>query len=344
MKIQFLSLSEQDRRLAFDNAAVGLQLSPVILEKDFWVSWLLGLLFSQPEWAGQLVFKGGTSLSKVFGVIDRFSEDIDLSLQPAFVGADVAAFDALQSRIKRDAAMNEMQMLCAEKVQQLLMPTLEAVMTQTLGAAPKGAWLRFAMDADAKSPVVFFAYPTTQTAGFEYVRPEVKLEFGTLTDQQPTDMHPVRPLVARSYETLFADWQCDVVALALVRTFWEKATILHAEFHRPEGSVMPDRFARHYFDMVMLLQHPQGQQMLNDVAQCQRVVDWKSKVFARAWARYDLAQPGTFKLVTPQFRKAALAQDYGRMQPMFMSQPPSFAELMVQLSRAEDQLNQKTMN
>jgi predicted nucleotidyltransferase component of viral defense system len=96
MKIQFLSLSEQDRRLAFDNAAVGLQLSPVILEKDFWVSWLLGLLFSQPEWAGQLVFKGGTSLSKVVGVIDRFSEDIDLSLQPAFVGADVAAFDALQ--------------------------------------------------------------------------------------------------------------------------------------------------------------------------------------------------------------------------------------------------------
>jgi predicted nucleotidyltransferase component of viral defense system len=53
----------------------------VILEKDFWVSWLLGLLFSQPQWAGQLVFKGGTSLSKVFGVIDRFSEDIDLSLQ-----------------------------------------------------------------------------------------------------------------------------------------------------------------------------------------------------------------------------------------------------------------------
>ena len=70
MATQFLALSGQDRRLAFDNAAVGLQLSTVILETDFWVSWLLGLLFSQPEWAGQLVFKGGTSLSKVFGVID----------------------------------------------------------------------------------------------------------------------------------------------------------------------------------------------------------------------------------------------------------------------------------
>jgi Nucleotidyl transferase AbiEii toxin, Type IV TA system len=339
MKTQLLSLSEQDRRLAFDNAAVGLQLSPVILEKDFWVSWLLGLLFSQPEWAGQLVFKGGTSLSKVFGVIDRFSEDIDLSLQPAFVGADVAAFDALNSRIKRDAAMNEMQALCADKVQQLVMPTLEAVIGQDLGAALNGTWLRFVLDAEAKSPVVFFAYPTTQTVGFEYVRPEVKLEFGTLTDQQPTDVHPVRPLVAKSYEALFADWQCDVVALSLERTFWEKATILHAEFHRPEGSVMPDRYARHYFDMVKLLQHPNAQQMLTNVAQCQRVVDWKSKVFARAWARYDLAQPGTFRLVPPPSRQAALAQDYTRMQPMFMSQPPSFADLLAQLASAENQLN-----
>ena len=339
MKTQFLALSEQDRRLAFDNAAVGLQLSPVVLEKDFWVSWLLGLLFSQPEWAGQLVFKGGTSLSKVFGVIDRFSEDIDLSLQPAFVGADVAAFDALQSRIKRDAAMNQMQALCAEKVLQLVMPTLEAEITRALSAAPNGAWLRFALDAVAKSPVVFFAYPTTQASGFEYVRPEVKLEFGALTDQQPTDVHPVRPLVAQSYETLFADWQCHVVALALVRTFWEKATILHAEFHRPEDSLMPDRYARHYFDMVMLLLHPQGQQMLSDVAQCQRVVDWKSKVFSRAWARYDLAHPGTFKLVPPKSRQAALAQDYARMQPMFMSKPPSFADLMMRLSSAEEQLN-----
>jgi hypothetical protein len=91
--------------------------------------------------------------------------------------------------------------------------------------------------------------------------------------------------------------------------------------------------------MVMLLQHPQAQQMLANEPHCQRVVDWKSKVFARAWARYDLAQPGTFRLVPPSSRQAALAQDYTRMQPMFMSQPPSFADLMMQLSSAEEQLN-----
>lgn len=117
---KFLSLSPEQRGLVFEQAAAGLAGHDVILEKDFWVSWLLGLLFAQPKLAPFLVFKGGTSLSKVFGVIDRFSEDIDLCLVPEFVGADAAGFEALKSRVKRDAAVLEMQRLCADKVQQVV--------------------------------------------------------------------------------------------------------------------------------------------------------------------------------------------------------------------------------
>ena len=81
MKLQFLELSPEDRSLYFQQAATQCNVSAVLLEKDFWVSWLLGILFHS-EFAPWLVFKGGTSLSKVFGAIDRFSEDIDLSLSP----------------------------------------------------------------------------------------------------------------------------------------------------------------------------------------------------------------------------------------------------------------------
>jgi hypothetical protein len=105
---KFLSLSPEQRGLVFEQAAAGLAGHDVILEKDFWVSWLLGLLFAQPKLAPFLVFKGGTSLSKVFGVIDRFSEDIDLCLGPEFLGADTAGYEALKSRVKRDAAVLEM--------------------------------------------------------------------------------------------------------------------------------------------------------------------------------------------------------------------------------------------
>ena len=84
MKLGFLALPAEERRLYIEQAAIRRNLSPVIMEKDFWVCWLLGILF-ESEFAGSLVFKGGTSLSKVFGIIERFSEDIDLSLSPEFL-------------------------------------------------------------------------------------------------------------------------------------------------------------------------------------------------------------------------------------------------------------------
>ncbi|MDP3652155.1 MAG: nucleotidyl transferase AbiEii/AbiGii toxin family protein [Rhodoferax sp.] len=336
---RFLALPPARRALTFEQAALGNAGQAVILEKDFWVSWLLGLLFTQPELAPHLVFKGGTSLSKVFGVIDRFSEDIDLCLVPGFVGADAAGFDALTSRVKRDAAVMQMQALCSVKAQAVLMPALEATISHALGAAPMGSWLHFEVDAEAKSPIVYFRYPSTQGGGFDYLKREVKLELGTLTDQQPTGHYAVKPLLADIYPVLFEDWSCTVTALELERTFWEKATILHAEFHRPPDSPTPTRYARHYFDMVKLLAHPNAAQFMADKDQCNRVVDWKSRVFARGWARYDLAHHGSFRLLPPPERQGALGQDYATMRPMFMTEPPPFADLMEQLARAEAQLN-----
>lgn len=84
MNLSFLALPTEERRLYVEQAATRRSLSPVVMEKDFWVCWLLGVLF-ESEFSDSLVFKGGTSLSKVFGVIERFSEDIDLSLSPEFL-------------------------------------------------------------------------------------------------------------------------------------------------------------------------------------------------------------------------------------------------------------------
>jgi hypothetical protein len=138
---------------------------------------------------------------------------------------------------------------------------------------------------------------------------------------------------------VFAEWSARVTALELQRTFWEKATILHAEYHRPADLAAPPRYARHYFDMARLLAHPEAPRFLADRAQCARVVDWKSRFFARTWARYDLALPGSFRLVPPDSRAAALAQDYATMRPMFLSEPPPFEALLRELARAEATLN-----
>ena len=200
-------------------------------------------------------------------------------------------------------------------------------------------WLRFEDDPLVQSPVVHFAYPSAERAGFEYLRREVKLELGSLTDQRPAGRHAVRAWVVDDFPAAFPDWNCQVTALELPRTFWEKATILHAEHHRPAEQPMPDRYARHYSDMARLLDLHGSPSMLADHGLCARVVEWKSRVFARRWARYDLAKPGTFRLRPPQARVAALARDYTQMRAMFLSEPLAFDDVLARLSDAERTLN-----
>jgi Nucleotidyl transferase AbiEii toxin, Type IV TA system len=314
--------------------------SSVMVEKDFWVCWLLGLLFADAELAPHLVFKGGTSLSKVYGVIDRFSEDIDLSMSPALVGADEAAFEEIKSRTQRDAALSRMQAQCGERTRTLLMPRLEAAIVEHLGARKgRAPWLRYEDDPVARSPVVHFEYPSAEGGGFDYLRREVKLELGSLTDQRPTEQHTVRAWVVHDFPAAFTDWHCEVTALELPRTFWEKATILHAEHHRPEDQATPDRYARHYSDMARLLGQESAGAMLADHALCARVVEWKSRVFARQWARYDLAKSGTFRLLPPVPRLATLTRDYAQMRAMFLAAPPEFDAVLGVLEAAERTLN-----
>jgi hypothetical protein len=333
MKLSFLSLPEDERRLYIEQAALRRSLSPVILEKDFWVCWLLGIIF-ESEFAGDLVFKGGTSLSKVFGIIDRFSEDIDLSLSPEFLKLPEAG----TSRNQANKWMTKAEAACGVAVQNQIAPALEAAVAGTLGQRGQ-PWFEFLTDLGTHSPVLLFYYPSTQPAGFEYLKRAVKLEFGSLTDQQPTGRHPVRPWVAEVLPAAFPDWKCEVVALEVERSFWEKATILHTEYHRPADKPTPDRFSRHYADTAALAKHPTASKAVDQNELRDRVVKWKSQFFGSSWANYDQAKPGTFRLVPPPERLPALRRDYQAMQDMYLSEPVDFDEILVLLAELEKVVN-----
>jgi hypothetical protein len=334
MKLGFLALPEDERRLYIEQAAIRRSLSPIILEKDFWVCWLLGILF-ESEFAGSLVFKGGTSLSKVFGVIDRFSEDIDLSLSPAFLNLPEAG----TSRNQANKWMTRAEAACSVAVQNQIGPVLEAAVTGVLGKSNR-PWFEFLTDPATNSPVLLYHYPSTQSAGFEYLRRAVKLEFGSLTDQQPVGRHAVRPWVAELLPEAFPDWRCEVVALELERSFWEKATILHTEYHRPADKPTPDRFSRHYADAAAMGKHSAASKAIDLHALRDRVVDWKSQFFGSSWANYDQAKPGTFRLVPPAARQAALKRDYQAMRDMYLTEPASFDGILTALAELERRINQ----
>ena len=337
----FALLPAEERALYWRNYANRSGVPEFIVEKDFWVCWLLGHIFRTPQLGAECVFKGGTSLSKVFGAIDRFSEDIDLGLTPASLGWKEADLDDAPSNSQRQKRNKQLQADCAAAVDTHFMPELEAVVTATLGAHPEsGHWLSFELDAASQSPVILFPYPRAVAAG-TYIPPLVKMEFGSLTDQRPTGTHTITPFVAELAPDAFDDFHAEVVALEIERTFWEKATILHAEYHRPAEQPLRDRFARHYADFAALWKNPGGRAAAGSLDLLERVRIHKSRFFASSWAHYDTAVPGTLRLVPTAARLPELRRDYTAMEPMFLSPPPEFDAIVATLHEAEAAINGK---
>lgn len=340
MKLEFFNRTAEDQATIIREAAAKRGISAVMVEKDFWVSWTLAVLFAHPEFSEQLVFKGGTSLSKVFGVIERFSEDIDLSVSPDFVGIKEDWVEEADSRNKRTEKMKQLEAACIEKVRERFAPELERIAEESLGKPKNGTqWMEFLIDDDTHSPVILFHYPSNESTGFEYLRRSVKIEFGSLTDQRPAGKHAIRPWIAEEFPQLLTDFHCKLVALELERTFWEKATILHAEYHRDAAKPFRDRFSRHYADTAAMATRSDISQVLSNNELRQHVADWKSRFFPSSWARYDLAKPNTFRLVPPESRRAELEMDYLAMRPMFLKEPPPFTSVLNTLGNLESRIN-----
>ena len=335
----FAQLPVAERVAFVQETAARINLLPVIVEKDFWVCWALRQIFQSSPVGANIVFKGGTSLSTVFNAIQRFSEDIDLSVAPALLGWQESELDNASSPSQRRKRVEKLETACAAKVKGDFLRGLENSAETVLGKKPNATWMRYQLDPETKSPVLYFDYPSVLPLGAGYIQPFVKIEFGSLTDQRPTGVHTIKPMLAREISADFEDFQAEVVALEVERTFWEKATILHAEYHRPAGQPIRSRLARHYADVASLWRHPARSLALARMDLLERVVKHKSRFFSSSWVNYESAKPGSLKLRPPPAREAGLAKDYERMETMFLTTPPSFNEVLSILGQAEREIN-----
>ena len=195
MKLNFLKLSPDEHRLYIEQASIQKNIPPVIMEKDFWVCWLLNILFKS-EFADSLVFKGGTSMSKVFGAIDRFSEDIDLSLSPTFLRLPETE---AATRTQGAKWMKSAEAVCEVVVKQEIMQKLEALVFAVLGKNER-ARFEFLKDPNSNSPVLLFHYPSSQPTGFDYVKRSVKID--RLINQCQIGIHAITLTQRCSQNTL----------------------------------------------------------------------------------------------------------------------------------------------
>ena len=312
-------------------------LPEAIIEKDFWVCWVLMQLFSIEALSGRLLFKGGTSLSKIFHAINRFSEDIDLAVDYAALGftgeRDPRRDDISKSR--RASILGEMMTECQRYVGTEFLDILTARCHEILGGA--GPW---GLDISPQDPnVVRFRYPTAAVKSLAYVVPQVVLELGTHAEFVPHDRFLIRSFVAEEFPKLVPEGDVEVVALLAKRTFWEKATILHAEYYRPPERPIPDRYSRHYYDVAMLAQGPIRAETLADRSLLDQVVRHKETFYPSAWAHYDLARPGSFRIMPATERLTALERDYRNMGVMIFGAPPPFDAIMETLAAFEQEIN-----
>lgn len=334
----FLRRDARHRGEVFTEAARRLRLEPASVEKDFWVCWTLRTLFALPASGPHLTFKGGTSLSKGWKLIERFSEDIDIVIDRGFLGfgGDRSPEEAA-GNTQRGKRLDELMDACQHHIRHELLPAFEAHVRATLG--DNDTW-RLDMDADdPDEQTVLFSYPGIAPSR-GYIRPLVKIELGARSDIDPAQTPSITPYVAEVFPEEIPNATFEVRAVAPERTFWEKVALLHEEGYRANNSPKA-RLARHYYDLFRLIESGVAGRALADAALFDRVVEHRKVFFKKGGEAQTTLARGSLRLVPADERRAAWKKDYDAMrEAMFFGEPPTFDEILAAVGDFERTFNE----
>ena len=329
----FLCLDTGERADILRTAAARSQHSAIVLEKDIWVCWALDALFSMPD-HHPMAFKGGTSLSKVYGVIDRFSENVDTPLDYRSFDDGFHPFADGPSRTATRRFSERLRDRVANYIRDAVAPALNNAARRL---APDG---RYDIHVDEDGETVRFAYPSAVDAPDSYVASEVLLEFGGRNVIDPNERHAIIPDMAALTDGL--DYPAaTVTVLCPARTFWEKATLIHVACHRRQLANKPDRLSRHWFDLMCLGAHDIGRTAIVDRNLLVDVVRHKKVFFHAGNANYDRCLDGRLRLVPDDDQLPALQSDYDAMRSARIvgDDAPDFDHLMGELHNIQTRIN-----
>lgn len=333
---RFLALSNEDKIATFNKAQIEIGLSEDLIEKDFWVCWILKELFLMDTIKDNLTFKGGTSLSKIYKVIERFSEDIDLSIERGFLGfkndKDPANVGSKQSK----KLIEELGIACQKFVRGDLYKRLESVIKSKLGAT---GWKLEIDEDDNDAQTILFSYPKLTARASEYIRPIVKIEMGARSDHWPVSKQKIIPYVAEVLPSPLNKMDAEIKVLNIERTFWEKATILHMYAYFPESKTVPERQSRHYYDFYFLLKSEGKTKALANIDLLEKVAAHKNIYFKAGWANYSTAKKGSLKLVPQEKVLKAMESDYKAMSEMLHGEVPKWSDVISAIQSFEKTFN-----
>ena len=329
-------LSPEDRRALFTETAARMGLPPFHVEKDFWVCWVLEVFFHDAAVGANLTFRGGTSLSKAWGMIERFSEDIDLAMSRSWLGDAKEPGEVGITSSEKERRLKALRDECREMISKVLCPVLENA------AATLSVPCRIEVDPlqNARDPFcLYFEYPSTGLQPpADYNKAMVKIELSGRADGWPMEERTIRPYVAEAFPEQTGDPRLALSCVRPERTFWEKAALVHEQNIRPGERPLAPRQARHLYDLGRLwdreVYSADGFQSLFEGVKAHR-----RTYFDYKWVDYGSLTVRTLSLVPPEDRLEAWRGDYGAMKAMFIQEEPAFEEILDRLRSIQGALS-----
>jgi len=291
---------------------------------------MMDILFYHSQYSKHLAFKGGTSLSKSYNIIRRFSEDIDLILDWRVLGYGINEPWDERSKKAQVRFNEEARGRASNWIKNELLPDINQQLSVT-GLTELSLAI---MEAEPRTIEV--SYPGTFQ--MEGILQEIRLEIGPMSAWTPLSKHEISPYIADVFPQIFDYTSIQVPTVEAKRTFWEKATILHKEANR-KSNYTPARYSRHYYDLYMMSLSPVKHEALADMDLLKQVVDFKMKFFLDNTAKYEDATPGKLKLYPLDDQIEKLSEDYKTMKEMMFGSYPSFEEILHGLKVLEYEIN-----
>lgn len=362
---RFIKLSKAKRANIIRKVAFDLGLRFDVVEKDIWVCYVLGKLFSLKELQGKLVFKGGTCLSKAYGLIERFSEDIDLTISKSCLNAEGtsrkprkvesrirhAAEDFVQNEIytilsnafAKELQKNSWSLEISEEDGSTLIFNFPASESSSTFSAPFGP-IKFSVPVVSGSDNKGIIEVTgnhqikRSTNNYNYIKPSIKLEFGALGEDWPSEEKTVEPYAKKILPDFFDESQVKV--LDVKRNFLEKLLILHSICLRPIDKPLKHHYSRHYYDVFCLIKSGIAKEALKFPEILKSVKENKITFWDETWEPYkNINSFHDIKVVpTQDSRLKELESDYERMKEMFFGKYPDFSDVIDELRNFEKSL------
>jgi hypothetical protein len=327
MAEEFLKFSREKKRAILKGAEPSLGIKPYFLEKDIWICWALNELFTLPE---KMAFKGGTSLSKCFGLIDRFSEDVDVTIDYREFMPDL---DILKE--SKNALKNKREKL-KEEINDYVVKTIIPMFEKAFAEQFSNEQLNYKFEAGER---LYIYYPSVfERNADDYVKDNVLIEFGGTNKTEPSEESIVKPYL--NIDGLIVPI-AKVSVYSPARTFWEKVTLIHVECHRRRLTGAPERLSRHWYDLAKLSQSWVKANALQNKALLNDVLTVKKAFFNAGYANYDKCEKKDFLLIPNIEEIAKLKSDYAMMieSGMFLNEPVAFDDVIEELKSLQVVIN-----